>query len=424
MTTFAHTANMPRETRQPRETLFMNGMFGRGIPAFAAYELTGESSMDGLVRCEYANHRFLERTVVIRRLMPAATGRAQRYYTFLQEIHAQALLRHARIAQVFDAGIYDEQPYAVLEQPRGATLDQQMNWLAENRMAIDVHDALTIIDELADFVAYAHRQGVRVHNLTPANIVLTEDGMPVLETLGSLEAPEQLRASEERLAFTAPELLSGALSDHRSDIYALGALLYFVLTGQTLFAGDVGKMQSSSLALIGLPSNLDTEKLQRVIRKATAPHLADRYASVEAFRRELAAVVASVEAEEESEEEAEPLLEREFGGGTTVVYQPVAPARRPHSQPATQRPPAAAPSGAPLADPSGVPGADREEFRAALPYTILVPLAEAPGSAGTATLGAVGTGGAVAAETAGGKLTWLSVLVVVAIALGTALMLG
>lgn len=432
MTTFAHTTNMSREARQPRETLSMNGMFGRGVPAFAAYELTGESSIDGAVRCEYANHRFLERTVVIRRLMPSATGRAQRYYTFLQEIHAQALLRHPRIAQVFDAGIYDEQPYAVLELPRGTTLDDQMSWLEANQMDLDSRDALVIVDELAGLVEYAHQQGVRVHNLMPANIVLTEEGMPVLGALGSLEAPEQLRSSEGRLAFSAPELLNGALSDHRSDIYALGALLYYVLTGRTLFVGDansvLAQMQSGVMpALMSLPTNLDTEALRHVIYKATARRLADRYASVSEFRRELATIVASVEfGQVDNQHEAEPLLAREFGGGTTVVYEPMAPARRTHvpaPTTVTTRAPLAAPDSLPLAEPSGVPGAEREEFRAALPYTILVPLVEKP-AASSVEISNVATATSIAAQTLAGRLTWLSVIVVVAIALGTALMLG
>lgn len=430
MSTYINSARAARELRQPRETLSLGELFGRGMPVFAAYELTGESSIEGGVRCEYAHHRFLDRTVVIRRLMPSPAGRPQHYYTFLQEIHAQAMLRHPAIAQVFDAGIYDDQPYAVLELPAGATLEDQVTWLSENGAGLDGGDALLIIDRLADLVEYAHRQGVRVHNLAPDNIVLTAIGTPVLVALGSPESPEYLRTSRHRLAISAPELLTGALSDHRSDIYALGALLYYALTGQPLFAGEVEevlaqKHSGAQPQIAGLPQDVDAEAVERVIRKATALRLADRYASVSEFRYDLAAVLpgqalASAEAVEAGE--AEPLLAREVGSSSVMFFEQPKVVTRPQPRepllPAAQE---AAPQ-LPVADPTAVPGADREELRSALAYTILVPLEAEPEAAQPA--GAGHAAGAAAMQGVAERLSWLWVALVVATALGTALLLG
>lgn len=439
MTSFAHTASVARETRQPREALTMNSRFSRSMSAFASYELTGEVSIDGGVRNEHALHRFLDRTVMIRRLMPTATGRAHRYYTFLQEIHAQAMLRHPSLAQVCDAGIYDEQPYAVIEQPRGTALDEQVAWLAEQGACMNSVEALRMVDRLADLVEHAHRHGVRVPNLIPANIVLADDGVPVLTSLGSPEVPEALRADEQRLAFSSPEMLGGALSDHRSDIYALGVLLYYALTGRSLFSGDAEsvlaqKQSGHSPALADLPDDVDADALERVIRMATARRLAERYTSVREFRRDLAALLDAPQeqpvAVDASRLAEEPLLARELGA-PAVTYEYRRPAARPTPSGQPRPAPAVAkeapPAGPPIEDPTNIPGADREEFREALAFSILVPLPDedlAETAAETAPAAAPAPAETAAAFAPAVRFSWLSVIVVVVIALGTALVLG
>lgn len=414
MTSLAQTTTLGRDSRALREPLTINGTYGRGA-AFAAYDLTGEASVEAGVRREVAYHRFLDRSVTILRLLPAGSSRAQRYYTFVQGIHVQATLRHPSVAQVFEAGIHDELPYAVVERPHGAMLDEHLAWLAEQGAAVDTCAAIHTVDALAGLVQYAHGRGARVYNLTPANIVLADDGAPVLVQIGAAEPPEALHASEARVAFSAPELLSGRLSDHRSDIYALGALLYYTLTGRTLLPGDA---QSAPLA--GLPSDVDTDLLDGVIRKATARRPAARYTSVAAFRRDLARLLpeeAEVsaedsDAEESDAEEPEELLEREVGGAAMSSAR----VRRPQPAPPTsEKVQVDALSGMPVQSPLDVPGADREEYRQALPYTILVPVDTAESQSPATTH---------ASQDAIGTLSWLSVLLVVAVALGTALMLG
>ena len=69
MTTFANTGSVAREVRRPRETLTMSAAFGRGIPALASYELSGEAVAEGGVRSEYAQHRFLDRSDQVQRLL-------------------------------------------------------------------------------------------------------------------------------------------------------------------------------------------------------------------------------------------------------------------------------------------------------------------------------------------------------------------
>jgi serine/threonine-protein kinase len=400
----------------------MNRTHARANAAFAAYELSGDVSVDAGVRSESAYHRFLDRSVTIRHLLPAGIGRAQRYYTFVQSIHAQAMLHHPSMAQVFDAGIHDEQPFAVIERPRGTPLDEHINWLAEQGAQADAREVLHTVDALADLVQHAHAHGTRVYGLLPSNVVLTEDGTPVLAQIGAPETPEALRASEERMVFSAPELLSGALSDQRSEIYALGALLHYMLTGSAPHQSDEPGSPNDLPGLGVLPHEVDAEQLERVIRRATARRLSDRYTSVATFRHELAQVLAGrVAATHEELVHAEPLFEREFGGA--LVLPPPSQPRNAGGVssaviPALQ--PSAVSNELPVEHPSGVPGAERAEFQAALPYTILVPLPDAPPLATAPTAAAA----APRVSFGAGMLSLLSFLLVLAIALGTALMLG
>jgi serine/threonine-protein kinase len=405
MTTFVQTAS-ERDTRPAREPLTMSASYGRG-GALASYELTGEARVEGGVRSESAFHRFLDRSVTIVRLAQAGTARAHRHYTFVQSTHAQATLRHPSVAQVLDAGIHDDLPYAVVERPRGTPLDEHLSWLAEQGLRVDVREAIRTVDALAELLDHAHARGVRVHNLEPANVVLADDGLPVVLQIGGSESPESLRESAVRPAFSAPELLSGGASDHRSDIYALGALLLYTLTGQT----------SPEAALLGgLAGEVDAALLEVVIRRAMARRLSDRYTSARALRRDLAALldepapVAELDADE-------PALEREVGGLAGWVEP--APRRRPlDAAPPSAPALSAGQEDLPLQNPLDVPGASRDEVRAALPYTVLVPLAAA------AAAPALGAAHAAPSRLSSAALTWLSVLLVVATALGAALMLG
>lgn len=401
MTTLAHLSG-GRDSRAAREALTISAAGPHD--SLALYELSGDVRVDGGVRSETAVHRFLDRRVSIHRLPPAA--RAQRHYAFVQSIHAQANLRHPGVAQVLDAGIHEDVPYAVIERPDGTTLDEHLDWAASKPERIDAREALRTVIALAEVLEHAHARGARVYSLAPSNILLTEDGVPVVLQLGLADLADGLHEPAARAGFSAPELASGSASDERSDIYALGMLLQHILTA--------GRAPADAPLPAESVTGVYAEGLRAVIRRATARRPGDRYPSASALRRDLTALLeapaAAVRLATAAHEQEGPLLEREVGGaGWTHAARP-APAAV--TMPA---PPAAA--GLPVQDPRDVPGADRAEFQSALPYTVLVPSASASEASAPAA-------SAPQQRMSSATLTLLSVLLVVAVALGAALMLG
>jgi len=424
-TTNGHTGRKLREV-QPLRTLF-----APSTPTFAAYDLTGEESVNDYVRRERAVHRFLGREVIIQQLLPTGTSYAQRLSSFVQSISAQAALRHPGLARVWDAGISNEQPFAVLERPQGLTLDEHLGLLAEHGGGLAVADALAMIDALADLMQTAHANNVLLNNLTPTTIVVTSDGAPVLLALGTPAATAALREDPILQAFTAPERLTGGSADERSDIYMLGALLYFVLTGRALFhdSGDevVSQKLSAEPVFVGLADDPSAVELLALLRKATARQADQRYQSVAHLRADLEVLMydQASRATEDVLLDARPLIELEVGAPQVKPSQlaPLVklPQLAPLVLPGRDWPTHAKDVTVVDVSPSAIPGAEREEFRGALPYSILVPL-EPPASY-SPTAPTPHKPLASAGDIAAG-IPWLMLLVVVAVAIGTAWMLG
>lgn len=151
----------------------------------------------------------LERDVVVRRLGPAASDPRLRG-RFLREVKALAQLRHHTFVHVYDAGVKDDVPFAVFERLHGITAQHRIELLADRQARMDPEEAVRIVESVAEAVGYARRQGVRVYDVTPGNIVLAEDQRVVLTGLGEPLPENPLTAPTTLLAYAAPERLFGA----------------------------------------------------------------------------------------------------------------------------------------------------------------------------------------------------------------------
>ncbi|MEM8616389.1 MAG: serine/threonine-protein kinase [Pseudomonadota bacterium] len=173
-------------------------------------------------------------------------------------------LAHPNIAHVHDAGALDgERFYIVMEYIDGRPL-------SDVGAASTIKDRLATFDTILDAVAYAHRNGVVHRDLSPANILLREDGVVkvidfgISQSVGSAEAAAWSAA--RTAGFTAPERLTGARGDTRADIYSLGKLLSFLVEGTSP------------------PRSRD---LNAIVAKASAEDPSARYASIEGLREDL-----------------------------------------------------------------------------------------------------------------------------------------
>jgi len=156
---------------------------------------------------------------------------------------AQAMARlgtHAHLVTIFDIGDDDGRPYIVSEFVAGGELRHEMRAVAG---PLPLERALAVARGVARALAFAHARGIVHRDVKPANIWLSEDGAAKLGDFGLAFGADRSRLTQDgtfvgTAAYIAPEQALGAGADARSDLYALGCVLYEMVTGRVPFAGD------------------------------------------------------------------------------------------------------------------------------------------------------------------------------------------
>jgi serine/threonine-protein kinase len=151
----------------------------------------------------------------------------------LREAEAAARLAHPNIVTLFDVGRCEQGPYLVLEMLRGETLAQR---LSQGRLPLG--EALRIGGEVAKGLAHAHAQGVVHRDLTPGNVYLCQDGQVKVLDLGMAHAFGRRKLDGGTPAYMAPEQARGAPEDERTDVFALGVILFQMLAGERPFEDE------------------------------------------------------------------------------------------------------------------------------------------------------------------------------------------
>lgn len=159
-----------------------------------------------------------------------------------REARAMAKLGdHPHIVTVFDVGDEDDRPFIVSQLMPGGSVAELLERAPDHRVAIE--EALQIALEVARALDHAHTHGVVHRDLKPANVWRAADGTVLLGDFGLAATGDEARLTVDGLvvgtvAYLAPEQAVGRAPDARSDLYALGALLYELLTGRPPFLGD------------------------------------------------------------------------------------------------------------------------------------------------------------------------------------------
>jgi hypothetical protein len=219
------------------------------------FELVREIGRGGFGVVWEARDRELGRSVAFKAVRPGGGGTtASREDRLVREADAAARLTHPNLVTLYDLGRSAQGPYLVLELLRGATLEER---LSHGR--VPVREAIRIATEVARGVAHAHAHGVVHRDLKPANVFLCEDGQVKVLDFGLAHAFGQRRQDGGTPAYMAPEQWQGAPEDERTDVFALGVLVYQLLSGELPFRADGGKAVLShrpapALAVDGLPA--------------------------------------------------------------------------------------------------------------------------------------------------------------------------
>jgi tetratricopeptide (TPR) repeat protein len=189
------------------------------------YRLISSIGRGGMGAVYRAFDRLGQREVAYKRLLTdQGHARGRRAALFQREYETLARLAHPGIVEVYDYGIDPSGPYYTMEFVSGRDLAQLT--------PLPVRDACVVLRDVASALALIHARGLIHRDLSPNNVRLTPDGRAKLIDFGALSPFGRASEVVGTPAFVAPECLRGAALDQRTDLYALGALLYLALTGK------------------------------------------------------------------------------------------------------------------------------------------------------------------------------------------------
>lgn len=205
---------------------------------------------------------------------------------FLTEIELGKKMRHKNIVHVLDADL-DERSgaYLVMEYAHGASLDK---YEYEDNL-LPIKTVLSVIEQIAGALCYAAELEIVHRDVKPANIILTTNGTAKLTDFGCAVPSHELDSVVAgSLAYMSPEQLEGQPLDQRADIYALGAVLYRLLTGKNTFEAE--NNFDARIAILNFPIIPITryrkelpQALINVISRAMQKNIDDRYANWDEF---------------------------------------------------------------------------------------------------------------------------------------------
>jgi serine/threonine-protein kinase len=212
-----------------------------GLPQIPGYEVEAVLGHGGMGVVYKARQHALDRPVAVKMLLAGPFAGPQDLARFHRETAALASLRHVNIVQVYDAGDVEGRPYFTMELIEGGSLAQKLSGTPQ-----PAGQAARLVATLADAVQVAHRGGIVHRDLKPANILLTADDTPKVTDFGlarRLEGEAGVTQSGVLVgtpSYMAPEQARGHAREigPAVDVYALGAILYELLTGRPPFRAE------------------------------------------------------------------------------------------------------------------------------------------------------------------------------------------
>lgn len=214
-------------------------------------DLLGTGGMAEVFRARTSGPGGFERTVVVKRILPANAADPEFVRMFVAEAKILGMLHHPNVVQAYDFGEIDDTLFLVLEYVDGPSLARVMRARRNMGQKIPPAIAAHFAHELCRALDYVHTlrgadgQPLRVvhRDVTPSNVVLTATGgLKLLDfgvvKFGAAEPHTQNGTIKGKPAYLAPEALKGQPFDHRLDIFAVGVLLHEMLTLNLLFGSD------------------------------------------------------------------------------------------------------------------------------------------------------------------------------------------
>ena len=260
------------------------------------YEILSAIGAGGMGEVYRARDERLKRDVAIKVLPGSFATDPDRLRRFEQEAQAAGALNHPNITAVYDIGHHEGSPYVVQELLEGETLRSR---LVEGPLA--ARKAVDYALQIAHGLAAAHEKGIAHRDLKPENLFVTKDGRVKILDFGLAKLIPEREGSDVTnlttaapgtepgvvlgtLGYMSPEQVRGKPTDHRSDIFSFGAILYEMLSGRRAFQGDSAADTMSAILMKEPPDLSAAERdipagLERIVRHCLEKSPGERFHS-------------------------------------------------------------------------------------------------------------------------------------------------
>jgi len=272
---------------------------------FAGYEILGELGRGGMGIVYKARDAKLNRIVALKVLIAGEGASQEQVERFFREAESAAKLKHPNIVPIHELNIHAGKHYFTMDFVEGTPLDEVIE-----SGELTPQKSMEYMEQVARAVHHAHEQGVIHRDLKPSNIIISNDGRPMVMDFGlakEVDVEGGLTQSGTALGtpqYMSPEQASGASRDVGpvSDVYALGAVLYEMLTGRPPFVAD--NIMSLLNAVVGedpVPPRMVDPRIPRdaevICLKCLEKELGRRYQSAKELREDCQRLLAGYESE-------------------------------------------------------------------------------------------------------------------------------
>ncbi|HMA11510.1 MAG TPA: protein kinase, partial [Steroidobacteraceae bacterium] len=277
----------PKQAAQPAPCMLRQTRIGR----YEVVSALGQGAMGAVYK---AVDPLIERAVAIKtiNLHLSKAERAEFEARFYREAKSAGRLNHANIVTIYDVGETADTAYITMEYVEGESLREML----DSGVVLPIELIARIAARVANALNYAHENHVVHRDIKPANIMVTPDRDVKIMDFGIAQIPTGSRTQLGTVLgspkYMAPEQVTGQPTDGRTDIFALGVVLYEMLTGATPFNGDnlSAIMYQVLNAEPAPPSTLNPRvppAFDRIVSRALAKRPEDRYPTARAFAQDL-----------------------------------------------------------------------------------------------------------------------------------------
>jgi len=236
-----------------------------------------------------------ERILAIKRILPNMADDDEFINMFVDEARIAVQLSHANIVQIYELGKFEGQYYIAMEYVSGKDLRQVLDYYRKKKELLPLPTAAFLASKICDGLDYAHRKAdptgrplnVIHRDVSPQNILVSWEGAVKITDFGIAKAEDRASKTQAgvlkgKFGYMSPEQVRGLEIDHRSDIFALGILMYEMTTGKRLFLGesDFSTLEKVRNAEVPPPTEHNPAippELERVLLKTLSKERDERY---------------------------------------------------------------------------------------------------------------------------------------------------